>query len=465
MSYVPVQPTSATAEPLTPLGEETAPRARRQGHYAALPAFRQVRTPDTARTLGRVLKTLLATTLVILIVTPWQQTSVGSGRVVAYAPLERQQVIEAPTEGRIRLWYVAEGSRVRKGDPIVSIADNDPAILDRLRQEQLAVRQRVAAAQARVGAIGARIDQLGTARTNAVAGAGDRVRMAEQRVTAARKAVEAAQAAERVAGLNLTRQQALYKQGLASNRQLELAQMEEARTRVEVERTQASLQAAISEVSSLTADQLRLGADTGAAVEAGQADRAAAQAEIANAQAELARIDVRLSRQLAQEVVAPRDGTILRLNVNQETEMVKAGDSLAVLVPDTAARAVELWVTGNDVPLLREGRHARLQFEGWPAVQFSGWPMVAVGTFGGKVAIVDATDNGKGMFRVLIVPEGDKWPDARYLRQGVRAQGWILLDRVQMIYELWRQFNGFPMTVTQAETAKEAPALGPVKRK
>jgi multidrug efflux pump subunit AcrA (membrane-fusion protein) len=464
MSHVPVRPTTATSHPTTEADTSTS-RPQRQGHYAALPAFRQVRTPDSARTLGRVLKALLATTLITLIVTPWQQTSVGSGRVVAYAPLERQQVIEAPTEGRIRQWHVAEGSRVRKGDPIVSISDNDPAILDRLRQERLAISQRVAAAQARVGAISARIGQLSTARTNAIAGAGDRVRMADQRVKAARKAVEAAQAAERVAGLNLTRQQALNSQGLASDRQLEMAQMDEARTRVEVERAQASLQAAISEVSSLAADQLRLGADTGAAVESGQADRAAAQAEIANAQAELARIDVRLSRQQAQEVFAPRDGTILRLHVNQDTEMVKTGDSLAVLVPDTEARAVELWVTGNDVPLLREGRHARLQFEGWPAVQFSGWPMVAVGTFGGKVALVDATDNGKGMFRVLIVPDGGKWPDPGYLRQGVRAQGWILLDRVKLIYELWRQFNGFPMTVTQAETAKEAQPLGPVKRK
>ena len=71
-------------------------------------------------------------------------------------------------------------------------------------------------------------------------------------------------------------------------------------------------------------------------------------------------------------------------------ELLKAGDPLLVFVPDTDARAVELWVDGNDVPLLREGRHVRVQFEGWPALQFSGWPSVAVGTFGGHVAVVDA---------------------------------------------------------------------------
>jgi hypothetical protein len=68
---------------------------------------------------------------------------------------------------------------------------------------------------------------------------------------------------------------------------------------------------------------------------------------------------------------------------------------------------------------------------------------VAVGTFGGKVRFVDATDDGSGRFRVVIVP-AEPWPPNDYLRQGARAQGWVLMQRVSVGYELWRQFNGFP---------------------
>ncbi|MGB1276876.1 MAG: hypothetical protein ACPG77_14115 [Nannocystaceae bacterium] len=65
-----------------------------------------------------------------------------------------------------------------------------------------------------------------------------------------------------------------------------------------------------------------------------------------------------------------------------------------------------------------------------------------------EVAFVDATDNGQGQFRVVVVPEaGTTWPDAQYLRQGVRANGWVLLNQVQLGYELWRQFNGFPPVI------------------
>ena len=49
----------------------------------------------------------------------------GAGRVVGYAPLDRQYNIEAPIYGRVQEWFVAEGTRVVKGQPIARISDND----------------------------------------------------------------------------------------------------------------------------------------------------------------------------------------------------------------------------------------------------------------------------------------------------------------------------------------------------
>ena len=74
---------------------------------------------------------------------------------------------------------------------------------------------------------------------------------------------------------------------------------------------------------------------------------------------------------------------------------------------------------------------------------------MAVGTFGGKVAVVDSNGDAQGRFRILVVPdpEEDPWPSSQYLRQGARANGFVLLDEVSIGYELWRQANGFPPTV------------------
>lgn len=224
------------------------------------------------------------------------------------------------------------------------------------------------------------------------------------------KRMKAARIAAQTAKINVERQKELFETGISSRRAYEQAELEYARY--------------------LTDE--------------------------ANSSAELSRIEVRVARQAMQSVKAPRAGTILRRMSGQESELVKAGDVLAVLVPETESRAVELWIDGNDIPLVQENRHVRLQFEGWPAVQFSGWPSVAVGTFGGKVSFIDPADNGYGKFRTIVIPEeGERWPAPRYLRQGVRANGWVLLNEVTVGFELWRQFNGFPPALPESFGAND----------
>ncbi|MEO0346827.1 MAG: HlyD family efflux transporter periplasmic adaptor subunit [Pseudomonadota bacterium] len=176
----------------------------------------------------------------------------------------------------------------------------------------------------------------------------------------------------------------------------------------------------------------------------------------AEAAAELTRVDVNLSRQSVQIVRAPRDGVILRVFAGDAATFVQAGDVVATFVPNQVERAVELYLDGRDVALVRTGAKVRLQFEGWPAVQFSGWPSVAVGTFPGKVVAVDPSAQASGRFRVLVVEdklEGDvPWPDDRFVRFGASARGWVLLETVPVGYEVWRQLNNFPPRLPETQT-------------
>nr|MBP9673749.1 HlyD family efflux transporter periplasmic adaptor subunit [Bacteriovoracaceae bacterium] len=168
-------------------------------------------------------------------------------------------------------------------------------------------------------------------------------------------------------------------------------------------------------------------------------------AEEAKSSAELTSIDTKLARQSRQKILAPRDGIITKRMAGSVAPLVKSGERLATLVPETTSRIVELYVDGNDIPLIREGDKVRLQFEGWPSFQFSGWPNLSVGTFSAQVFFIDPIDNGEGKFRILITPEDEKlWPSYSILRQGVRVNGWIILNRVSLAYEIWRQLNGFP---------------------
>jgi membrane fusion protein, adhesin transport system len=425
-----------------------------------------VRPARWSRVLASVITIAVAVVAFALYVTPWQQSAPGEGRLIAFAPDERQQNIEAPIEGRILRWYVSEGAIVRAGEPLVELSDNDPDVVQRLRSERDAVAARLDAGRARAIAMETRVDALESSRVSALMAADARVMMASQRVAGAEQGLAAADAALDTAVLNVDRQRGLRDKGLTSQRQLELTELESLRAKTEVERARATFVAAKSELSALESDKRKLANDATASINDALAARQSAEAEVANASAELSRIEVRLARQSAQIVVAPKDGVLFRVIANGHLgEVVKAGDLLATLVPDAKDRAVEIWVSGNDLPLIQPDNEARIQFEGWPALQFSGWPSIAVGTFPARVLLVDAADDGSGKFRVLLVPpEVGMWPAPTYLRQGARAQGWILLGQVRLGYELWRQFNSFPPSLPR-EPQMADPKSAPIARK
>ena len=132
-------------------------------------------------------------------------------------------------------------------------------------------------------------------------------------------------------------------------------------------------------------------------------------------------------------------------------ETVKVGEDLCVLVPHSRDVAVELWVSGFDTPLLAPGRTVRLIFDGFPAVPFTAWPWASVGTFAGRIKVIDPVDDGSGKYRVLVVPDPTQpdgtWPPATRLRPGARTVGWVMLDNVPLYKEAWRRINAFPPTV------------------
>ena len=104
--------------------------------------------------------------------------------------------------------------------------------------------------------------------------------------------LDAAQKALDTSRKNLDRQRALFKQGLSSQRAAELAELEYAKY--------------LSDISA--------------------------------ASAELARLETRIARQASQAVVAPRDGIVQRIFAPQGGVMVKAGQELALIVPETSQR-------------------------------------------------------------------------------------------------------------------------------
>lgn len=430
---------------------------------------------------------LLFIAIIALVFVPWQQTVIGIGKVTVFSPMQRPQAIEAQISGRLKEWRIFEGQTVHAGEVIAELADLDPKFLDSRQIEMLeaqkqALTDRRSAAQARIIALQSQMSALSQSRRAAIPGAGEKVEQNRERILAAQQGLEAARQNQDTAKYNYGRVKDLYQKGLRSKRDFELAELDKVRAETGVQQAEAQLRVTQRDLNMAHFDRGKISGDTAAALANVSAAMASAQETIASASSDIAKqqVDIQnLKRRMEQrEIKAPVTGKVVRLLQVGRGETVSEGEILAMVVPDTKDQAVELYVSDWDVPLVAEGRLVRLQFAGWPAIQFSGWPMIASGTFGGRVVVVDAVDDGKGRYRILVKPDvkaikagrDEPWPKGNYLRPGTEATGWILLDRVPLGYELWRQFNAFPPTLKykpEEEPGKESQEgkEKPVKRK
>lgn len=421
-----------------------------------------------ARRVAAWLFAALLLSVVACFAAPWQQSVAGKGRVITYDPNHRLQEVDAPISGRLVdiLPNLLEGMHVDKGQVLMKIELVDPILMERIAEQVEAQKRKLKAEETIVFAYEQQLLAFKDVREQTELAQDEYVKVAEQKLLAEQENLKAMEAGFDQAEKDSIRRRELYEKKVESKYEWELAIRKSVEAKSKVEQAKAYVKAAQSDLAAKKAERQHKLREADAKIESAGAVYRKSQADVESTRKELADIKNKQSLQI-QPVIAPLDGYVLKLRSFQGGQIVSAGQPLLELVPSTGDRAVEVKVDGNDAPLVSsrtpggQVRKVRLQFEGWPAVQFSGWPSVAVGTFGGIVATVDRTDDGQGKFRVVVVPDPDDrpWPDAEYLRQGIRVNGWVLLNKVPLGQELWRQMNGFPPVVSMPSPAKQETLL------
>lgn len=446
---------------------------------AQIPALVLARSSRKIRKVAFGLFLFLLVALVLLVFAPWQQTVTGSGSVVAFSPVNRAQRLESMIDGRIIRWGedIYENAMVREGQLIAELKDLDESFFERLQEQVDAAEGVLSATNASVEANQRNRDIANDAvtafesqlrayiavREQTLAVADSLIAVTQEKIRAEQQHLKQQEAALTQIELDYQRQQTLYSEQIVSQLKMQQSERKFLEAKAKVGQVQSYVDALQSELEAkknernVKVEKTQIDIDYATTqLQKARADVTKAESEIAKSEAnrskaekEVLMVRTKLARQQKQTLVAPFDGRIVQITPNQSSLVLKKGDPICTIVPSTSDRAVQIWLTGNDAPLVEPGRHVRLQFEGWPAVQFSGWPSVAIGTFGGEVVSVDDVDNGLGKFRILVKPDDESqvWPEGRFLRQGVRANAWVILEIVPLWFEVWRQLNGFPPVV------------------
>ncbi len=437
-----------------------------------LRSLEELKSHSSSRSLVFIFLLLIFLIVVSLIYVPWQQSVTGAGQIFIFKPGDRPQAIEAQIAGRLKQWNAAEGQSVKAGDILGEIEEIDQKFLDpnqlrSQRGQKEALLASRAAAQARLTALESQLKDLTGARAVAIPAADERFRMAQDRIKVAEQNIEQAKQSVTTAQQNYERVKFLFEdKGLRSKRDLELTELELVSQKTRLESVQAQWQLAQREAEALRLDAGRVTNDTAAQLNGIRVSMASVRESIAKIDSDILKLDIDISNleQRSQQhlIRAPRDGKLVRVMRVGQGETVKAGTVLAQIAPATQDQAAEIYLSDYDAPLVRPGDPVRLSFDGWPAIQFVGWPSVAVGTFAGKVKVIDAVSDDQGRVRIVVEPDlvaveknGDEpWPPLDQLRPGSGARGWVMLRNVSLGFELWRQFNAFPASRDKPLTNK-----------
>ncbi len=424
-------------------------------------ALLTVRTGRVIRYTSRLTMALLLLSVVAMLFVPWQQTSRGYGRVIAFSPEQRPQQVKATAKGIVSGLRpgLREGTYVNKGDVVLEIEPLAREAQQQLENQLSQIEAKIATGEAKRALVEQAVEFQRSA-GEAI------IRSAEQAVEAAEAKVKQAQ--EKVSGLDASvdrtkadydRNARLFKDGLKAERDYIKAKEDYLKAVADFEAGESAVVESLKNLASKEQDLISKTKEVEVKNRETEAKLQETIGEIANARKELSELQQKLSEFGKRlQVVSPQDGYLHEIYSLIGADVVKEGDVLFTVVPITSELAVELIVRGNDIPLLHINDEVRLQFEGYPAIQFVGWPSAAIGTFGGRVALINPTDDGLGNFRVVVIPDKSQheWPDSRYLRQGVLANGWVLLStnegklsQVSLGYEIWRQLNGFPPVISQ----------------
>ncbi len=404
---------------------------------------------------------------------PWTQNIRSNGRVTTLNPYDKPQNIQSLIEGRIETWHVKEGDLVMVGDTILTLTESkseylDPELLSNTKEQQNAKLNSAKAYASKIEQLNKQLTALDDLQSSKL----DQLQIKKEQVAleieSLRQEIIAAQTYADNAKNQLDRMELMYNKGIKSLTDLEAKKLSYRESQAKLLSAQNKLGKLQNELVSLDqeikvtiSDYQQKTAKTKSEIRSADSYRYSLLGESNKLQSKYNQIS---QRQNAYVITSPINGRITKVLKNGIGEYIKSQDNVATIVPDDYQKAVELYIAPNDMPLIKEGKSVRIQFDGWPAIVFSGWPDNSFGTFGGEVYAIDNDISDNGKYRIIVIEEDPQkpWPDL--IRIGSGARGLLLLSDVKIYYEIWRKLNGFPPDFYNPEDSKKIKKKVPLKK-
>jgi len=389
----------------------------------------------------------------IFLFLPWIQNFRAKGKVTALNPASRPQTVQSSIPGRVEAWYVMEGDTVLKGDTIARLSEIKPDYLDpdlvaRTGRTRDAKSNSAEGYLAKSEALARLATMTRQERDLSLSKAKNKLEQSRLYVSTLAADLAQQETQVEIANYQLARADSLYRRGLKPLTDQEAKRLKARQAAAKLTALRNKLDQAKTDVQQAELAIQTVGPEYNGKLAKIESDRQSAMTAYFTSIGEVEKLNSQEAnyriRQEFEHILAPQNGIIAKVLKPGIGETVKEGDEVVSILPSTFIPAVEMYVDPFNLPLVKVGEEARFLFDGWPAIVFSGWPGLSYGTFVGEIAAVDNIIDDKGRYRVLVKPSAESNPWPAELRPGSGAEGVVLLNRVSVWYELWRQLNAFP---------------------
>ena len=416
----------------------------------SLKSFSSIYSHTYKRSVKYILISICISGCVILFM-PWTQNIESQGKVTTLDPTSRPQAITTRIAGRLEKWYIRDGSFVKKNDTIAFISEikdeyMDPNLISRSEQQIQSKESAMESYEQKINSVNAQIDALNKALRMKMEQTRNKIIQTKIKVSSDSTEAKAALNNYVITETQLKRYEDLENKGVVSKTDIE-------NRRVKVQEAFAKKIAAENKYLATKNELLNVEIEFNALQQEfaeklmkADSDKFSVMSSLFEAEGSLTKLQNQLANYSMRTgfyyVLAPQDGYIHDAKIQGVGEIMKEGSSLCSIVPIQTEQVVELYINPIDLPLIKIGQRVQLTFDGWPAFVFSGWPGMSYGTFSSEIVAFDRVLSSNGKFRILAKGKNSLWPET--IQNGSGVKGFALLGNVPLIYELWRQINGFP---------------------
>ncbi len=390
--------------------------------------------------------------LITLLLLPWEQTTKGEGKLIAYNPSERDYTIHAPISGFIQSYHIQEDRAVKKGDLLFEMVDLDVEYLNKLKDIKDDIKVQYTNTQNSLNLLKQKRENLQENLRTGMQIHDKKIAQVKDSLKTLSNEETQAENSYAISKSNYERIKLLFDEGIESKRSYELAHNENVKAEALLKSTIINIQREKKTLEIRKREKERFNKLQENKIKTMQRTILASKNSLKTLDQQIAQASINLSRNSTSKVYATKDGYPLRILINDKDRYVKQGDALIHFAPDVTQRVVLLKVRALDMPLIKEGLHTRVQFFGWPSLQVSGWPKITYGTFGGIVNKVDPIAHEEDSFYAYITEDpAEPWPTDSVLKVGTRATAWVRLSTVAIWYEIWRLHNALPLKMTSVK--------------